>query len=252
MKREGIHIEYNDLINIVFAIIISNAIIKLPLLFQLYFTLFQTEDIISISLLFSTIIFSVLYWIETREFIRNENLLAQEKGMKIKSDIYASRFFMLGSLLLVIFSVVMIEFSNFKSFNKYIIINFLFWISDYFGTLQLKRSYHVNISFFNNHCRNYKLSSWFIAHFDTLFFNIYGLLNSLFYFSIFILSYIVDYTILIKLLISILLLVFVIFRHFYWRITMYRKHQIKVLKELKKKRKQLIKCTQLNVLGDLL
>ena len=232
-KREVVYLEQKDILDIVFALIIGNGIIKIPVIMQKLTNSFILTEFISIVLLFTTILFSILYWLEAREFIRTENEISKNTEVKFDLDIFESRKLMLGSFLLVIFSGIMIEYSNFKSFKLYLIFNFMFWISDYFGTILHKRNNNNNIEYFRIECKNLELSSWFLCHFSSMFFNVYGIINSLVYLVLIVISHYFELSKYEILIMSIFLLIFILFRHFYWRISIYSSAEKGIYEKLK-------------------
>jgi hypothetical protein len=237
MRAELLHLEQKDILDIVFAIIIGNGVIKIPNIISAAFKVNLYENLITLILLLTTILFSILYWIETREFIREENLIAKNTNVKFHINIYASRVFVLSSFFLVIFSGVMIEFAEFNHFNTFLIVNMLFWLSDFGGTILLKRNNKRYCLYFRDDCNNLKLSSWFLAHFDTNFFNLYGILNFLFYLLVYIANRFFHNQKFVQLNIALILIFFVFFRHFCWRIYLYNQNQKKIMKFLYKSRK---------------
>lgn len=228
-KDETIELGHLEtLLDVVFGIIIAFPLLDLPVLITNSFAEPSpvNKDIVSIFLLLSSLIFASYYWLEVRHFIRaqrefNKAINSVKETNNEGVPLSLAPLFV-GSLLMMILGAGILQFSKYSAFKTFLIFNLTFWIADLGGTLILKSEYKKFKGSFDKKSSAFREQHiWFTGHFISNFFLVYGLVNVSVYTSLFIVDQFIYASLISRLLISIFILGFVLFRHFYWRSTYY-------------------------------
>jgi len=219
------------LLDVVFGIILSFGIINLLKHIGEYIGKFRpneliTDELITIVLFLITITFVVFYWFEIKEFIvKNEEIDNYLNVKKDKKQPIYYRLFLFGIIIMIIFCACMFEFSRYDYFMIYLCTNIFYWISDFFGTLLMRKKYKKHTEYFVQKCNNPNVIACYFGHFVFNFFLFYGIANVVAYFLLIIIYfYMIRFSINLTFYYSLFIFAYTSFRHVIWRILIYNNY----------------------------
>lgn len=220
------------LVDVVFGVVVGLSMVKFPIVVRDTINTNEFANYYSPIILIAAIIFSVFYWLEIHHFMNAQESFrkAIRSKDKYKDDAVPLPLatFVLGGLIMIALITGSLGFAIEGAFRAFIIANLLFWVCDFGGTFFLKLNYRRFKSEIEIVKREHAADhGWYLGHIVSKFFYVYALGSVVVYSSILITDIYWKGTNAYVTL-SIVILVFTLVRHLYWRSYAYswwlRKH----------------------------
>lgn len=214
------HIE--TLLDVVFGVIIALPLLELPKMVGAFFHGFATKSAVAPLLLVAALIFTVFYWLEVRHFIAEQGKFNQAISHKPEDPgegVPLSRAtFVLGGLFMMMLGAAALVFAQDGRVRPFLVANLAFWFCDLAGTFLLNRTY---VPFKNAIARvkrdKWLAHRWFWGHISSKFFYFYGAGNAAVFAVALAGDYLTHAAISYRLVIALILVLFTLVRHLFWR-----------------------------------